>query len=104
MKPSSRGGDSLLGETSRETRPGGAVDVAPRSRANGSLPAESSPKRTPPTPPEQPPPRPSPGSGGAAQNTKWIVPLAVVVIGMFMSTLDTSIVNVAIPTMQQLLD
>jgi len=106
MKPSSRGGDSLLGETSRETRPGGAVDVAPRSRANGSLPAESSPKRTPPTPPEQrppePPPRPSPGSGGAAQNTKWIVPLAVVVIGMFMSTLDTSIVNVAIPTMQQL--
>jgi len=30
------------------------------------------------------------------------VPLGVVVIGMFMSTLDTSIVNVAIPTMQNL--
>jgi len=30
-----------------------------------------------------------------------VVPLAVVVIGMFMSTLDTSIVNVAIPTMQK---
>jgi len=30
------------------------------------------------------------------------VPLAIVVIGMFMSTLDTSIVNVALPTMQQL--
>src|SRR5882757_2771200 len=32
---------------------------------------------------------------------KWGLPLAVVVIGMFMSTLDTSIVNVAIPTMQK---
>jgi EmrB/QacA subfamily drug resistance transporter len=31
---------------------------------------------------------------------KWGLPLAVVVIGMFMSVLDTSIVNVAIPTMQ----
>jgi EmrB/QacA subfamily drug resistance transporter len=32
--------------------------------------------------------------------TKWGLPLAVVVIGMFMSVLDTSIVNVAIPTME----
>jgi len=31
---------------------------------------------------------------------KWGLPLAVVVVGMFMSVLDTSIVNVAIPTMQ----
>ncbi|HEY9417856.1 MAG TPA: DHA2 family efflux MFS transporter permease subunit [Pseudonocardia sp.] len=32
---------------------------------------------------------------------KWGVPLAVVVIGMFMSVLDTSIVNVAVPAMQK---
>ena len=32
---------------------------------------------------------------------RWGVPLAVVVVGMFMSVLDTSIVNVAIPTMQK---
>lgn len=31
----------------------------------------------------------------------WGLPLAVVVIGMFMSILDTSIVNVAIPTIQK---
>jgi EmrB/QacA subfamily drug resistance transporter len=31
---------------------------------------------------------------------KWLIPLAVLVVGMFMSVLDTSIVNVAIPTMQ----
>jgi len=35
------------------------------------------------------------------QTTKWGLPLAVVVVGMFMSVLDTSIVNVAIPTMQK---
>ncbi|HTK61282.1 MAG TPA: MDR family MFS transporter [Pseudonocardia sp.] len=32
---------------------------------------------------------------------KWGLPLAVVVIGMFMSVLDTSIVNVAVPAMQK---
>jgi len=35
------------------------------------------------------------------QVAHWGLPLAVVVVGMFMSTLDTSIVNVAIPTMQK---
>jgi EmrB/QacA subfamily drug resistance transporter len=35
-----------------------------------------------------------------AYTDKWGLPLAVVVVGMFMSALDTSIVNVAIPTMQ----
>jgi EmrB/QacA subfamily drug resistance transporter len=35
------------------------------------------------------------------QNTKgWIIPLAVLIVGMFMSVLDTSIVNVAIPRIQ----
>ena len=36
-----------------------------------------------------------PASGGG-----WGVPLLVLVTGMFMSVLDISIVNVAIPTMQ----
>jgi hypothetical protein len=30
----------------------------------------------------------------------WIIPLVVLIIGSFMSVLDTSIVNVAIPKMQ----
>jgi EmrB/QacA subfamily drug resistance transporter len=37
---------------------------------------------------------------GAAERSGWIVPLAVLIVGMFMSVLDTSIVNVAIPRMQ----
>jgi EmrB/QacA subfamily drug resistance transporter len=37
----------------------------------------------------------------ATQTANWGLPLAVVVVGMFMSVLDTSIVNVAIPTMQK---
>src|SRR6185437_11897853 len=40
------------------------------------------------------PPQPA-TSGG------WGVPLAVLITGMFMSILDISIVNVAIPTMQR---
>ena len=41
-------------------------------------------------------------SGGAQQasGNGWVVPLCVLIIGMFMSVLDTSIVNVAIPKMQ----
>jgi EmrB/QacA subfamily drug resistance transporter len=43
------------------------------------------------------------GSGrpGPVAEVKWGLPLAVVVVGMFMSVLDTSIVNVAIPSMQK---
>jgi EmrB/QacA subfamily drug resistance transporter len=37
----------------------------------------------------------------STQTTNWGLPLAVVVVGMFMSVLDTSIVNVAIPTMEK---
>ncbi len=40
-------------------------------------------------------------SGGVAQPAGgWGLPLAVLIAGMFMSVLDTSIVNVAIPTIQ----
>ena len=54
------------------------------------------------------PERGSPASGPApveksasTQTPDWALPLAVVIIGMFMSVLDTSIVNVAIPVMQK---
>ena len=40
------------------------------------------------------PAKPTTGGG-------WGVPLAVLITGMFMSVLDISIVNVAIPTMQR---
>ena len=42
-----------------------------------------------------------PGTGEVAPGRNWVLPLGVVVIGTFMSLLDTSIVNVAIPTMQK---
>jgi EmrB/QacA subfamily drug resistance transporter len=56
-----------------------------------------------PKPPEQAPRQPAPPPKPpepSTQTERWGLPLAVVVIGMFMSVLDTSIVNVAIPTMQ----
>ncbi|MDQ2790035.1 MAG: DHA2 family efflux MFS transporter permease subunit [Actinomycetota bacterium] len=40
------------------------------------------------------------GSRNAAPSAGWGLPLAVLVAGMFMSVLDISIVNVAIPTIQ----
>ena len=36
----------------------------------------------------------------AAPAASWLLPLAVLVVGMFMSVLDTSIVNVALPTVE----
>jgi len=46
-------------------------------------------------PDRAPAPAPSPAASGG-----WGLPLVVLIVGMFMSILDTSIVNVAIPTMQ----
>jgi EmrB/QacA subfamily drug resistance transporter len=42
----------------------------------------------------------TPREPAAAPRSNWGIPLAVIVVGMFMVVLDTSIVNVAIPTMQ----
>jgi EmrB/QacA subfamily drug resistance transporter len=50
-----------------------------------------------------PPPAPAPAAPAAGADVptrEWLVPMAVLVVGMFMSVLDMSIVNVAIPTMQ----
>lgn len=44
------------------------------------------------------PPRPAPAP--APVPSSWVLPLCVLVVGSFMSVLDASIVNVAIPTMQ----
>ena len=94
---------SPRGGTKQASRAPGGVEVVPRPASEvdvgaGSLPTQVPPERRPPTPPSAP----VPPAGGSSQKTNWIVPLGVVVIGMFMSTLDTSIVNVAIPTMQDL--
>lgn len=45
--------------------------------------------------------RDSPTQDSTTYIEKWGVPLAVVVVGMFMSVLDVSIVNVAVPAMQK---
>ena len=57
-------------------------------------PAEQAPTTPPPATPAQAEPAP------AQSDNSWIVPLAVLIVGMFMSVLDTSIVNIAIPKMQ----
>lgn len=49
-------------------------------------------------PPSRPAPPPDP-SGPAARG--WGLPLAVLIVGMFMSVLDLSIVNVAIPSIRR---
>lgn len=75
----------------------GPTTVAPR-------PAPAQPPATvtvrPPAPPRQAPS----DAGQRASANGWVVPLAVLIIGMFMSVLDTSIINVAIPKMQTALN
>ncbi|HEX4247412.1 MAG TPA: DHA2 family efflux MFS transporter permease subunit [Pseudonocardia sp.] len=72
------------------------LDVRDPATEPASPTVPKPPGRT--TPRQQtPPPKPPEPS---TITEKWGLPLAVVVIGMFMSVLDTSIVNVAIPTMQ----
>ncbi|MGH3777480.1 MAG: MDR family MFS transporter [Pseudonocardiaceae bacterium] len=51
--------------------------------------------------PNGPPPRGAPAAGAQQRSAPgWGLPLAVLIAGMFMSILDISIVNVAIPTIQ----
>ena len=68
----------------------------------GQIPRPTRPVAPPEQPRPTPPPRVEPASGTPTPGagTPWGLPLAVVVVGMFMSVLDTSIVNVAIPRMQ----
>jgi MFS family permease len=43
---------------------------------------------------------PSGADAGRAAASSWLLPLVVLVVGVFMSVLDTSIVNVALPTIE----
>jgi EmrB/QacA subfamily drug resistance transporter len=52
-----------------------------------------------PVPPETPPPATATTAEPAAGKS-WLAPLGVLIVGMFMSVLDTSIVNVAMPVIQ----
>ncbi len=65
------------------------ADVADERRTGGSRPVP------PPSKPPTPPPPPAPPATG------WGLPLAVLITGMFMSVLDLSIVNVAIPSIRK---
>ena len=73
--------------------------AAPIERPTGAAPPSARPRAS-----------PAPGQGAAVvpggpspggPTGSWGLPLAVLIVGMFMSILDTSIVNVAIPTIQR---
>jgi EmrB/QacA subfamily drug resistance transporter len=71
-----------------------ATDAAPAPVARTPVADRDVPRAAAPAPPAPPAPAPPPSDRG------WGVPLAVLIVGMFMSVLDISIINVAIPTMQ----
>ena len=76
--------------------PNGSSNGASRGR-NNVVPVRPSPTRP------APEPRPAPPSGAGEDQVgeaSWLVPLVVLVVGVFMSVLDTSIVNVALPTIE----
>jgi EmrB/QacA subfamily drug resistance transporter len=57
-----------------------------------------------PAPTARPPIAPEPRPEAEAAGNGWVVPLCILIVGMFMSVLDTSIVNIAIPKMQTALN
>ncbi|HEY2206295.1 MAG TPA: MDR family MFS transporter [Pseudonocardia sp.] len=61
------------------------------------------PRRPTPAPPDRTPPEgPAPSRPAAADGpARWGLPLVVLIVGMFMSVLDTSIINVAVPVIQK---
>ena len=76
-----------------------ATDAAPTEVAAPRVVDRDVPRPAAPIRPPAAPPRPGPRR--AAADRGWGVPLAVLIVGMFMSVLDISIINVAIPTMQR---
>ncbi|HTF53312.1 MAG TPA: DHA2 family efflux MFS transporter permease subunit [Pseudonocardia sp.] len=99
MSTSSTGGARASGVAQDDRGEGEAgntsVAVASHSApvaANGSGPSGPPPRRPPALNPEPEVHRPPKG---------WGLPLLVLIVGMFMSILDTSIVNVAIPVIQK---
>ncbi len=78
---------------------GASPDSPVVERPTAPTGSNSAPTRATPQPPQASPPS-SVDGGGGADTGSWLLPLAVLVVGMFMSILDTSIVNVALPTIQ----
>ncbi|MBL8925722.1 MAG: DHA2 family efflux MFS transporter permease subunit [Pseudonocardia sp.] len=76
-----------------------ATDAAPTEVAAPRVVDRDVPRPAAPTRPAAAPPRPGPRR--SVPDRGWGVPLAVLIVGMFMSVLDISIINVAIPTMQR---
>jgi hypothetical protein len=76
--------DAAPSDVAARPRP---AQLLERDRGDGVAPSTAVPTA--------PPLARAPDGGG------WGVPLAVLIVGMFMSILDISIVNVAIPTMQR---
>ena len=87
------------------------TEAPERVNGNGAAPATpagpAAPERVDTTKPAPQPTAQAPATAAptakaapAQSDNSWIVPLAVLIVGMFMSVLDTSIVNVAIPKMQ----
>jgi EmrB/QacA subfamily drug resistance transporter len=81
------------------TLEGMATDAARTGVAAPRVVDRDVPRPAAPTRPPAAPPRPGPRRTGGDRG--WGVPLAVLIVGMFMSVLDISIINVAIPTMQR---
>jgi EmrB/QacA subfamily drug resistance transporter len=75
----------------------GAVATAPPRPA--PLP-QAPPRPAPPAAPQPQSPAPAGPPAGADGGNSWVGPLCILIVGMFMSVLDTSIVNIAIPKMQ----
>jgi EmrB/QacA subfamily drug resistance transporter len=79
-----------------------AATLQPARSAVDVLPRQGEPRHRldePPSGPRAPTIQPDPGSAQTVHAENWPLALAVVTIGAFMSILDISIVNVAIPTM-----
>jgi EmrB/QacA subfamily drug resistance transporter len=75
--------------------------AAPAAPAGPAAPERVDTTKPAPQPTAQAPAKAAPAKATPAQSdNSWIVPLAVLIVGMFMSVLDTSIVNIAIPKMQ----
>ncbi|MDT7642382.1 MAG: hypothetical protein QOC83_6670, partial [Pseudonocardiales bacterium] len=100
MSTSGTGGASATGvvETERTESTDGRTATAVVARP---APAASTRSGTPGPPSPPPPPRLSPEPEVQRPARGWGLPLVVLIIGMFMSILDTSIVNVAIPVIQK---
>jgi EmrB/QacA subfamily drug resistance transporter len=99
MSTSGTGGARAAGvvEAERVDNADGETSVAVVTRSAPTTPTRSGtagPPASPPSPPSLAPAAPAPTKG-------WGLPLVVLIVGMFMSILDTSIVNVAIPVIQK---